>query len=198
MLAETRDNETGGHITRTKYYVRLLAEKLAQSEKYCQVLTPKQIEMMVMSAPLHDIGKIGIRDSILNKPGKFTPEEFIEMQTHTVLGYEALVNASRKLGEKSFLTHALDLTLGHHEKWNGTGYPRQKSGEEIPLVARIMAVGDVYDALISERVYKPAIPHEKAVEIIRSESGAHFDPDVVQVFLECEKDFKRFADQNRN
>jgi len=194
-LAETRDNETGNHILRTQRYVRLLAEKLAQNPEYSSLLTPESIELLFKSAPLHDIGKVGIPDQILLKPGKLTAEEFEIIKTHTTLGLEAIRRAESHLdGEDcGFLKIAGEVALSHQEKWDGSGYPEGLAGEAIPLSARLMAVADVYDALISARVYKPAFSHEKAVAIIREGKGKHFDPQIVDVFDQVEEEFRTIA-----
>lgn len=170
-LAEYRDTETGGHIYRTKNYVKLIAKRLQEKGKYLDSLSDGVIEMFYKSAPLHDIGKIAIRDEILLKPGKLTEEEFNEMKKHTTIGSEVLSVPLKKLGENSFLKYAMEFSKYHHEKWDGSGYPGGIKGEEIPISGRIMALADVYDALISERVYKPAFSHEEAVDIIKAESG---------------------------
>lgn len=198
-LAETRDNETGNHIRRTQHYVRALALKVREQPKYAGVLDDKTVEIMYKSAPLHDIGKVGIPDNILLKPGKHTPEEFEIMKTHTTLGRDAILAAEKLIDAPStFLTFAREIAYSHQEKWDGSGYPEGLVGELIPLSARLMAVADVYDALISARVYKPAMPHEKAVDIIRQGSGSHFDPDIAKAFLEIADEFntiaRRFAD----
>lgn len=200
-LAETRDNETGGHILRTQHYVKALAVTLARNPDYAPRLDQRTIELLFKSAPLHDIGKVGVPDAILLKPGKLTEEEFEIMKTHTTLGYEALVRAEAvfKMENKpTFLRHARDIALTHHEKWNGQGYPQGLGEEDIPLSGRIMALADVYDALISKRVYKPAFPHEKALAIIKQDSGTHFDPTMVAAFVSIEDEIKaiaaRFAD----
>lgn len=194
-LAETRDNETGNHIRRTQHYMRVLAEKLRHHPRFAHFLDDdKTIEMLFKSAPLHDIGKIGIPDRILLKPGKFEPEEFEIMKTHTTLGRDAIEHAEKQLGvEMPFLTLAKEIAYGHQEKWDGTGYPQGLSGDDIPISARLMAVADVYDALISRRVYKEGMPHEKAVSIITQGKGQHFDPDMVDAFLELEGEFKKIA-----
>ncbi len=192
-LAETRDPETGGHIKRTREYVLVLAGRLAQEPKYRQLLDRDTIELLHKSAPLHDIGKVGIADSILLKPGKLTAQEFSEMQRHTTLGAATLAEAERQTAERSdrsFLALAREIALTHHEKWDGTGYPNGLSGEDIPLGGRLMALADVYDALITKRVYKEAMPHAEAVQIIRNGRGTHFDPDVVDAFLESEPVFR--------
>jgi putative two-component system response regulator len=195
-LAETRDNETGSHILRTQHYVKAIAEKMAQDPKYSHELDSKTVELFFKSAPLHDIGKVGVPDAILLKPGKLTDEEFEKMKTHSELGYEALVKAEDvfELEHKpNFLAHAREIARTHHEKWNGKGYPKGLSGEKIPISGRIMALADVYDALICKRVYKDAFSHEKAVEIIKEGRGTHFDPDVVDAFLAIEDQVKRIA-----
>jgi response regulator RpfG family c-di-GMP phosphodiesterase len=194
-LAEIRDNETGEHILRTQRYVRILARHLKDHPKFSEILTDEIITLMFKSAPLHDIGKVGIPDAILLKPGKHTDEEFTIMKTHAQLGAEALKVAERELGENSFLRYAHEIALTHHEKWDGSGYPQGLSGTDIPLSGRLMAVADVYDALISKRVYKPAFSHEKAVEIIREGRGSHFDPDVVDAMNDTEGEFKAIAAQ---
>jgi len=199
-LAETRDSDTGNHIVRTSEYVFLLSRYLSKNPKYSDKLDEKSLEMMYKSAPLHDIGKIGIPDHILLKPGKLEPDEFEKMKEHCKIGYDAIVTAEKKLKEikVSFLSFAKQIALSHHEKWDGSGYPQGLKGEEIPLCARIMAVADVYDALISERVYKKGMPHEKAVEIIQKDSGTHFDPSVVEAFLALEKEFAAIAKEYSN
>lgn len=193
-LAETRDNETGNHIRRTQYYVKILAERLKGHPRFADYLTEHQIYVLFKSAPLHDIGKVGIPDRILLKPGKFEPEEFEIMKTHTTLGRNAILHAEAQLGmEVDFLSCAKEIAWTHQEKYDGSGYPRGLKGEEIPISGRLMAVADVYDAIVSRRVYKPAIPHEKAVEIIRSGRGSHFDPDMVDAFLEVLDEFQEVA-----
>lgn len=194
-LAETRDNETGNHIRRTQQYVKVLAEKLRYNPRFSHFLNDdKTIEHLFKSAPLHDIGKVGIPDRILLKPGRFTPEEFEIMKTHTTLGRDAIQHAERELGiEMPFLRYAKEIAYSHQEKWDGSGYPEGLSGDDIPISARLMAVADVYDALISKRVYKDGMPHEKAVTIIEEGKGSHFDPDMVDAFLEAQADFRRIA-----
>ncbi|MDQ5910407.1 MAG: cyclic di-GMP phosphodiesterase [Pseudomonadota bacterium] len=198
-LAETRDNETGNHIRRTQYYVQALARKLQCHPRFAAFLTDETIELLFKSAPLHDIGKVGIPDRILLKPGRFTPEEFEIMKTHTTLGRDAILAAEQHLETpNSFLRFAREIAYSHQEKWDGSGYPEGRSGDDIPISARLMAVADVYDALISRRVYKEAMPHEQAVELIREGRGGHFDPDIVDAFLaiaeECQAIATRFVD----
>ncbi len=199
-LAETRDNETGNHIRRTQHYVRLLAEHMRKHPRFHDQLDSATIEQLFKSAPLHDIGKVGVPDHILLKPGKLTDEEFAVMKTHTTLGRDAIAMAEAELGEgASFLRDIRDIAHTHHEKWDGSGYPQGLQGEEIPLSGRLMAIADVYDALISKRVYTPPVPHEEAVAIIAEGRGSHFDPEMVDGFLEMADAFRevaaRFADQ---
>ena len=192
-LAEYRDPETGGHIKRTQNYVKALAQKLKDHPNFSHELNDEAIELLYQSAPLHDVGKVGVPDSILLKPGKLTDEEFEEMKMHTVFGNDALKITEHKLGKSHFLHYAREIAYTHQEKWDGSGYPQGLKGEEIPLSGRLMALADVYDALISKRVYKPPFPHEKAVAIITEGKGSHFDPDVVDVFLELEGTFRNIA-----
>ncbi|HSC78884.1 MAG TPA: two-component system response regulator [Chitinolyticbacter sp.] len=198
-LAETRDNETGNHIRRTQHYVKVLAEYLKDHPRFAHFLTDQVIQLLFKSAPLHDIGKVGIPDRILLKPGRLTPEEFEIMKTHTTLGRDAIQHAEDQLGvDVDFLRHAKEIAYGHQEKWDGSGYPEGRVGDDIPVSARLMAVADVYDALISRRVYKDAMSHEEAVAIIRNGRGSHFDPDICAAFLACQAEFQaiaaRFAD----
>ena len=193
-LAETRDNETGNHIRRTQNYVRILARQLQGHPRFAAFLSDANIELLYKSAPLHDIGKVGIPDRILLKPGKLTPEEFEIMKTHTTLGRDAILHAEVRLNSpNTFLRFARDIAYAHQEKWDGSGYPLGLRGDEIPVAARLMAVADVYDALISRRVYKPPFPHEQAVQIISEGRGKHFDPDMVDAFLQVAEDFRSIA-----
>jgi len=194
IVAEGRDPETGGHVQRTKAYVRLLAEGLAQLSKFQEVLTPRKIEKMFMAAPLHDIGKVTISDLILLKPGKLTYEEFETMKTHAMAGEETIRKVQGRFTDIPFLGVAEEIAGGHHEKWDGSGYPRGLAGENIPIAARVMALADVYDALISKRSYKGAIDHAEVVEMIKADSGKHFDPDVVDVFLANASKFQEIVD----
>lgn len=196
VLAETRDNETGQHIMRTQYYVKALAERLMNTSKYRDYLDASRINLLFKSAPLHDIGKVGIADSILLKPEKLTVQEFNEMKKHTTYGRDAIIKSEQALGRKNttaFLTLAREIAYAHHEKWNGQGYPEGLSGHDIPLSGRLMAVADVYDALITKRVYKPAFPHEKAVAIITEGRGEHFDPDLVDAFVGIQDTFREIS-----
>jgi putative two-component system response regulator len=194
-LAETRDNDTGNHIRRTQHYVKILAEKLRQNPRFSHFLNDdKTIDLLFKSAPLHDIGKVGIPDHILLKPGRFTPEEFEIMKNHATLGRDAILAAEKRLGlELPFLSYAKQIAYSHQEKWDGTGYPEELSGDDIPISGRLMALADVYDALICRRVYKEGMPHEKAVEIIIQGRGTHFDPDIVDAFLDCTNQFNEVA-----
>jgi len=192
-LTETRDPETGGHIKRTKNYLRLLAEYLKHQPRFSPVLDDETIDLLCKSAPLHDIGKVGVSDRILLKPAKLTDEEFEEMKQHTVYGRDAILAAERKLGNTSFLRFAREIAYTHHERWDGSGYPEGLRGDQIPVAGRLMALVDTYDALTSERVYKSQLPHEKAVQIIVEEKGAQFDPAVVDAFLQVEEDFRQTA-----
>ncbi|NVD06852.1 HD domain-containing protein [Vibrio sp. JPW-9-11-11] len=197
-LAESRDNETGAHILRTQEYVRALAQYLAQFEPHRELLTDTYIELLYKSAPLHDVGKVGIPDNILLKPGKLTDDEFEIMKRHPEIGAKALSMAEQQLGSNSFLKLAKEISLTHHEKWDGSGYPNQLKEQEIPLSGRLMALADVYDALISERVYKKAFSHDKAKSIILQGKGNHFDPQVVDAFLAIEQQFVAIADKYRS
>lgn len=181
-IIENRDESTGGHIRRTAMYVEILAKELQREGKHTDILTNKYIEDMVLAAPLHDIGKIHISDTVLNKPGKLTDEEFALMKTHTTAGRELLEKAKGDLGEIRYLNIAIDMAAYHHEWENGRGYPYGIRNTDIPLCAKILAVADVFDALTSKRVYKAAMPFEKACSIIREEKGTHFDEDVVEAF----------------
>ncbi|HAS6053790.1 TPA: response regulator [Vibrio vulnificus] len=195
-LAETRDPETGNHILRTQHYVRLLAEQLALLPKYQTVLTPKIVDTYFKAAPLHDIGKVGIVDSILLKPGKLTAEEFEEMKSHTTLGLLALEKAEKLSGaQNELISAAKEIAYGHHEKWDGSGYPNGYAGERIPLSARLMAIADVYDALRCKRVYKGPMSHEETRSIILEGNGTHFDPEVIDAFLAQEDMFIKIASE---
>ncbi|MBW7903472.1 MAG: two-component system response regulator [Rhodocyclaceae bacterium] len=195
-LAETRDNETGNHIRRTQFYVRALAERLRDHPRFAAYLTAAQIDILFKSAPLHDIGKVGIPDRILLKPGRFEPDEFEIMKTHTTLGRKAIEQAERQLGmQVDYLACAKEIACDHQEKWDGSGYPEGLAGDAIPIAARLMAVADVYDALISRRVYKAPMPHEQAVAIIAEGRGRHFDPDVVDAFLDAADEFRAIAER---
>ncbi len=192
-LAETRDNETGAHILRTQHYVGVLAKELSLLSQYKDELTKENIRLLIKSAPLHDIGKIGVVDAILLKPGKLTDEEFNEMKNHTVYGNESLLRAEEEMEGESFLRYAREIAYSHHEKWDGSGYPEGLTGDLIPLSGRIMALADVYDALISKRVYKAPFTHTKAVSIIEEGRGSHFDPILTDCFLDIQESFRQIA-----
>jgi putative two-component system response regulator len=193
-LAETRDNDTGNHIRRTQHYMRLLANQLRTHPRFSRFLDERTIDILFKSAPLHDIGKVGIPDRILLKPGRFEPHEFEIMKTHCKLGRDAIQHAEDQLGlEVEFLYYAKEIAYSHQEKWDGSGYPEGWAGDAIPISARLMAVADVYDALISRRVYKEGMPHEKAVSIIAEGRGQHFDPDIVDAFLALTEQFRAVA-----
>lgn len=198
-LAETRDSDTGNHIRRTQFYVKSLAEHLRDHPRFAWFLTESNINMLFKSAPLHDIGKVGIPDRILLKPGRFEPYEFEIMKSHTTLGYNAIVQAENALGTHvDFLSFAKSIALSHQEKWDGSGYPQGLAGDAIPIPARLMAVADVYDALISRRVYKDGMAHEQAVHIMLEGRGSHFDADMIDAFIDIQQEFiaiaQRFAD----
>jgi putative two-component system response regulator len=186
-LAETRDTETGNHIYRTQEYVRAMVEQMQCRPHLRAQMGDDGGVMIWRSAPLHDIGKVGIPDEILLKPGKLNETEFAVMKRHTVLGRDALQSAERRARfDDSFLRTAAEIAYSHHEHWNGSGYPEGLAGRSIPFSARLMAVADVYDALISRRVYKSAFPHATALDLIRAGRGGQFDPDVVDCFIEME------------
>ncbi len=191
-LAEIRDPETGNHLRRTQAYMNVLARRLALDPRHAPTLTPRTIDLIVKSAPLHDIGKVGIPDYILLKPGKLTPEEWTIMQTHARLGAEAIEHAEEDAERPvPFLAIAKEIARHHHERWDGSGYPDRLAGEAIPLVARLMALADVFDALISRRVYKEPVSLDGARQMICAGRGTHFDPDVVDAFL---TDLSQFFD----
>ncbi|MGE0758504.1 MAG: HD-GYP domain-containing protein [Pirellulaceae bacterium] len=197
-LAESRDRETGRHLERIALYTTKLASVLRSDPTQARRLTSAMVKSIGISSVLHDIGKVGVRDAILLKPGQLSAEERQEMQLHTVIGSQCLQQIERRLGTSNFLDMARQIALYHHERWDGTGYPHRLAGESIPLVARIVALADMYDALSVKRVYKDAFPHERCVEIIRAEAGRHLDPHMVEVFLGMEQEFaeiaRRFAD----
>jgi putative two-component system response regulator len=193
-LAETRDLETGNHIRRTQNYVKALAQNLKTHPNFGYFLSEAMIDTLFKSAPLHDIGKVGIPDRILLKPGKLTRDEFEIMKTHTTLGRDAIKHAEKDLGiQVEFLRIAKEIAYYHQEKYDGSGYPTGISGNDIPISARLMALADVYDALISRRVYKEPMPHEVAVKIIIEGRGKHFDPDIVDAFLTLQDEFQAIA-----
>lgn len=193
-LAETRDNETVNHIRRTQNFVRLLAESLKNHPRFSSVLTDHTISLLSKSAALHDIGKVGIPDRILLKVDALEPDEFDLMKTHTTIGRDAIERAEQALGTNTeFLKHAKEITYSHHERWDGEGYPQGIKGDAIPISARLMALADVYDVLISLRPYKDPMPHDEAVQIIATAKNTHFDPDVVDAFLQIHQEFHDIA-----
>jgi HD-GYP domain-containing protein (c-di-GMP phosphodiesterase class II) len=198
-LAETRDNDTANHVRRTQHYLRVLAEGARERGLFAGELDDATLDLLFKSAPLHDIGKVGIPDSILLKPGRLDDDEWATMQTHAELGRIAIADAERHLGgSSSFLRLAKEIAHTHHERWDGTGYPQGLAAEAIPLSGRLMAIADVYDALVTKRVYKEAMTHDEAVAVVMGERGRQFDPRLVDVFLEIAPRFgeihARFAD----
>lgn len=194
-LSESRDDATGGHIERTRDFCRALAEQLRKNSVYAGQIDDQFINNLYFAAPLHDIGKVGIQDHILLKPGKLTPEEFEIMKTHVMIGVHTLESIRGRYPDNDFLNMGIDLTRSHHEKWNGRGYPDGLAGERIPLSARIMALADVYDALRSKRPYKSPFNHEISCEIIFESSGSHFDPVIVSAFRQIHNDIACIRDR---
>lgn len=195
-IAETRDNETGNHILRTQHYVRILALELRKQPQFAAILDDTTVDLLFKAAPLHDIGKVGIPDHILLKPGKLTEAEFEIMKTHTTLGRDAIETAQKRVGvRQATLEMAEEIAFSHQEKYDGSGYPQGLAGEAIPLSARLMAVADVYDALISRRVYKAPMSHAQASEIIVAGRGRHFDPDLVDGFIAIQDEFCKIAER---
>ena len=192
-LSEYRDPETGEHLLRLKIYCRLICEALRNNLKYRDIVDEQFIDDLARSSPLHDIGKVGIPDAILKKPGRHTVEEFELMKTHASLGGDTLKAVLDQCKNQNFIKIGMEIAYGHHEKWDGSGYPQALAGDNIPLSARILALADVYDALTTPRVYKPAFPHDKARQIIVEGSGSHFDPDIVNAFLAAENQFIKTA-----
>ena len=195
-LTECRDSETGGHIIRTQAYVAAICRQLSADPRYADLLDRETREHLYKSSQLHDIGKVGVPDHILLKPGKLTPEEFEQMKRHTTYGRDAIQRAEEKFGageSSEFLRLAKEIAYTHHEKWDGTGYPTKLKGEDIPLSGRIMALADVYDALICQRVYKPPFSHEEALAIIVQLKGLLFDPGVIAAFLEVQEEFRKIG-----
>mgnify|MGYP000158484625 CR=1 FL=1 len=198
-LAETRDSETGNHIRRTQHYVRALAQRLRLHPRFSAFLTEQNINTLFKSAPLHDIGKVGIPDRILLKSGPLEPQEFEIMKRHTTLGHDAIEHAEKSLGVNvEFLRMAKEIALSHQEKWDGSGYPQGLAGEAIPISARLMALADVYDALISRRVYKDGMSHEEAMAHILAGRNSHFDPDIADAFMAIHDEFKAIAGRFRD
>jgi len=193
-LAESRDEETGEHLERMREYCKILSQKLGSIDKFSSVIDEKFVDDIYAASPLHDIGKVGIPDNILLKPGKLTSEEWVIMKSHTTIGVKTLLEVDKQHPGNNFIEMGINIAGGHHEKWDGSGYPQGLAGEDIPLAARILALGDVYDALTSKRCYKEAFPHARSKKIIVESSGTHFDPDVVTAFLETEEEFMRVRD----
>lgn len=189
-LAESRDDDTGLHIERTASFCRLLALQLQSVPEYSRYVTAKFVDTIYKASPLHDIGKVGIPDKILLKPGQLTDDEFAIMKTHVQVGHDTLATVAQQYDGNEFLKMGMEIALYHHEKWDGSGYPQGLAGDAIPLSARIMALADVYDALRSQRVYKEAFSHKKSVEIIRSGQGKHFDPLLVDLFVRHQDEFE--------
>ena len=196
-IVESRDTITGGHIQRTSAYLEILLDAMMKQGVYNIEVKNWNLHTAISSARLHDVGKIKVSDLILNKPGKLTSEEFEMMQSHCTEGEEIIAEIVTQTGEGPFLHHAKLFAGYHHEKWNGLGYPYGLKGEEIPLQGRIMAIADVYDALVSERPYKKAFSHEQAVDIIKNDSGTHFDPHIVEVFLSVADEFEMVLLNNK-
>jgi putative two-component system response regulator len=194
-LAEFRDKDTGTHLERMREYSRILADELSQWPKYSSVIDGDYVQLIYLTSPLHDIGKVGIPDSVLLKPGKLTPQEFELMKQHTFIGGNTLRAVAEGSPTAQFLVMAQDIAMTHHERFDGSGYPYGLAGGEIPLCGRIVALADVYDAMRSKRVYKEAMNHETARDTIVAETGKHFDPDVMQAFLNREAEFIAVADQ---
>jgi HD-GYP domain-containing protein (c-di-GMP phosphodiesterase class II) len=194
-LAESRDPETGHHLERIALYSTRLASALRRHHKYQRVVTTSFVRSIGISSALHDIGKVGVEDAILLKPGTLTPEERKCIEQHTGYGGECIRQIQQRIGDPTFLEMAREIASHHHERWDGSGYPDGLSGEQIPLAARIVAIADVYDALSVRRVYKAPFPHEACVAKIRNEAGRHFDPDLVDVFLSIQSQFREIAER---
>jgi response regulator RpfG family c-di-GMP phosphodiesterase len=196
-MVESRDQCTGDHVRKTAAYTGIIMRELKKEGIYTDQLNDEFINDVVNSAPLHDIGKIQVSDTILNKPGKLTDEEFAKMKTHTTAGAEVIAHAMNTVSgiDSAYLKEAKNLAHYHHEKWDGSGYPSGLKGEEIPLSARIMAVADVFDALVSKRSYKDGFPFEKAMEIIREGSGKHFDPKIVDAFMRASDEVRQVMEK---
>jgi adenylate cyclase len=192
-MVETRDPETGQLIQRTQHYAKALALELKKNGLFSKTLTDDYIKVLFLSAPLHDIGKVGIPDNILLKPGKLTDEEFEIMKTHAIYGQNVIQRLSNKIKGDNYLGLGAEIAGTHHERWDGSGYPRGLFQEAIPLSGRIMAISDVYDALISKRCYKPPFPHAKSMSIINAGKGSHFDPVIVDAFFAIEDEIKEIA-----
>ena len=197
-LVESRDGFTGQHVKRTSEYLRVLVHHLALEPKFRDRLSDWTQQLMTIAAPLHDIGKINISDTVLNKPGRLTPEEFEVIKTHTTEGGRIIRQTLTNIESEEYVKMAADMATYHHEKWDGSGYPEHLAGKEIPLCARIMAVVDVFDALTSKRVYKDAFSVDKALQIMRESSGTHFDPDIIPVFLRIRSEVETVLQNNQD
>jgi len=193
--AESRDDDTGTHIERTSLFCELIAKKLLEAGRYTDTIDDSYCDTISKASPLHDIGKVGIPDAILLKPGRLTPEEFEIMKTHVNIGYEMLASTREMYPGNKFLMLGIEIAKYHHEKWDGSGYMQELTGNDIPLSARIMALSDVYDALRSRRVYKEPFSHEKTYDIIIEGRGSHFDPTIVDVFIKHDKLFEEIYDR---
>ncbi|MCA9109873.1 MAG: HD domain-containing protein [Planctomycetaceae bacterium] len=197
-LAESRDPDTGHHLERIAMYATRLASAIRRHSKYRKIVTPSFVRTIGISSALHDIGKVGVEDAVLLKPGRLDEDERFRMQIHTTLGGECIRQIEQRLGNSNFLEMAREIAFCHHERWDGDGYPVGLVGQEIPLSARIVSIADVYDALASRRVYKEPYPHDKCIEIIKAEAGKQFDPQLVEIFLSIHEQFreinKKFAE----
>jgi len=194
-IVEYRDEITGGHIVRTQRYIKALLDAMKRERVYEKEVSALDEELVLQSCQLHDVGKIAITDLILNKPGKLTPEEYEKIKTHTTYGEKVILQLKAKTRDSDFLEYARIFAVSHHEQWNGSGYPKGLKGEEIPLLGRIMAISDVYDALAETRPYKNAFPHDKAVQIMLAGKGSHFDPVLTDLFEKVHPEFKRISDE---
>jgi len=192
-LTESRDSETGNHLERMTIYSTRLASAVRRDPRFRGQVTSSFVKLIGISSVLHDIGKVGIRDSILLKPGKLERQERPQMQLHAAIGGKCIREIESRLGKSNFLKMAREIAFNHHERWDGLGYPKGLSGDEIPLAARIVAIVDVYDALSTKRVYRESLPHEQCVEMIRAEAGRQFDPALVDIFLKLESEFRDIA-----
>ena len=196
-LIESRDEDTGEHVMRTSWFVNALARELAKDSPYKDQLTEEYLDNLWKAAPLHDIGKIKVSDTILCKPGRLTKEEFEIMKTHAAEGGKIVYETMQNIEEQDYVEIAHDVAKYHHEKWDGSGYPEGLSGQNIPLCARIMAVADVFDALTSKRCYKDAMSVEEAYKIIKESSGSHFDPVVAEAFVKLRPTVEEYLRENR-
>jgi putative two-component system response regulator len=193
-LVDCRSPETGAHIHRTQAYVQVLASRQQGDPRFPELMDSEYVELLHKAAPLHDIGKVGVPDNILLKPGRLTPEEFEQIKLHPILGRDALLLPEAQMGTSRFLQVARELIYSHHERWDSTGYPEGLRGDSIPLPGRLMAIADVYDALITPRVYKEAMPHDEALRIMKEGIGRHFDPVLGDAFLKCHGEFRTIAE----